>query len=354
MDMRYGTALVILAAASFLLPGVLAAGYVYEDWRFAATWELWPTLEQLLQPRGLSWLSFAVVAHLFGESARAQHLTNLGLHLVNGGLVSLVLGRFFVTKQVMWIGTAFFLLHPLQVEAVSYVSSRPDLLMTMGILVAVLCLTCAVCPVARDGESWWTPPRLSGLRWVGVSASFLFALWAKESAVAGVLLCLLLRPSLRLLVVCGLPSLAVSGIVVWRVGQQPAVLTGTSWLVYASQQAVRVWQLLGQILFPVGLTIDPDPGRVPMLIAVAGLCLLGLVLLVCLVMQGTTDSYLAILVTTGILWMLVALAPRLLPVAEALREHHFYLSMVGAALVIGRLLAPLFTPVRSYTRGVYA
>lgn len=355
VGLSYGTVAIVVAAGLFLLPGVWHAGYVYEDWRFAGTWAAWPTWAVLLRPRGLSWLTFAAVAHLAGDTARAQHLTNLGIHLLNGWLVAQLCTRFSVSKYVIWIGTAIFLLHPLQVEAVSYVSSRPDLLMTGFVLSGALCLTYAATPTVE--WCWWTQTRLSVLRWVGVSLCFLLALWSKEIAVAGLGLYLLLRPSGKLLIVCAVPTACVTGLIAWRVAHQGAVLSSSSWWMAATVQATMFWRLMGQVPMPLGQTIDPDPGRVPALLATGALWVLLCMMLGCFIIQGTTVSYTAITVSTGLLWTFIAVVPRFaVPVVETLREHQFYLSMVGVALIGGRLLAPWFSATRSprHPRGVYA
>ena len=56
------------------------------------------------------------------------HLSNVVVHIVNGLLVFTIFKQFIVNKWAMLIGVLFFLLHPIQVESVAWVSEFRDLL----------------------------------------------------------------------------------------------------------------------------------------------------------------------------------------------------------------------------------
>ena len=56
------------------------------------------------------------------------HLSNVVVHIVNGLLVFTILKQFIANKWAMLIGVLFFLLHPIQVESVAWVSEFRDLL----------------------------------------------------------------------------------------------------------------------------------------------------------------------------------------------------------------------------------
>ncbi len=56
------------------------------------------------------------------------HLTNVVVHIINGLLVFTILKQFVINKWAVLIGTGFFLLHPLQVETVVWVSELRSLL----------------------------------------------------------------------------------------------------------------------------------------------------------------------------------------------------------------------------------
>lgn len=76
--------------------------------------------------RPLVLISFAVDYHTFGLAPYGYHLTNLFWHVLSAWLIYLL---FFKLSKRHWLSfwTAFiFLIHPLQTEAVTYVSGRAD------------------------------------------------------------------------------------------------------------------------------------------------------------------------------------------------------------------------------------
>lgn len=74
-------------------------------------------------------LSFLVDYHLFGARPFWFHLVSNLLHAVNGLLLFFLIRR-FVPSSVAVLGTLLFGLHPVNVEAVTWVSARADLLTT--------------------------------------------------------------------------------------------------------------------------------------------------------------------------------------------------------------------------------
>ena len=64
------------------------------------------------------------------------HLSNVVLHIINGLLVFTILKQFIVNKWAVLVGVGFFLLHPIQVEAVAFVSEFRVLLATLFVLLS--------------------------------------------------------------------------------------------------------------------------------------------------------------------------------------------------------------------------
>jgi tetratricopeptide (TPR) repeat protein len=76
----------------------------------------------------LTWLSLMLDASLFGKNAGGFHLTNVGLHAANGVLLFLLLR---LMTGALWrsvMVAALFVLHPLRVESVAWVTERKDVL----------------------------------------------------------------------------------------------------------------------------------------------------------------------------------------------------------------------------------
>jgi tetratricopeptide (TPR) repeat protein len=302
--------------------------------------------------RPLRTLSYMVDhARAGGLDARVFHASNLVDHaaavLVLFGLARAVVGSPFGALA----GAAFFAVHPLNTEAVAYVSGRRDLLATLCVLIALACWRFLVVdpPSGRDRLP------LAARRLLGVSGMLLFGvlgLAAKETALVLPALALLLIPargdgrvaplgrtaSIALVGFCALAAL-----VVWRL-YAPTVALGVARLrsgPLAPQPALTL-RVLGQYLllavWPAGLSADYTTGAFalpgvaldgPSLLAGAALLLfLGAALT--LLRRGNAAG-------VGMLWFVVALLPvaQLVPYREVISEHNAYLAMAGLALAVG-------------------
>ncbi len=185
-----GTILLLLvgAAAAAAYAGTRSHGFVYDDHRFvdqnphlaevaAAPWRAFDpgtTGIDGAEPgmwRPLRTLSFALDRTLFGTGSPGPHLANALLHGVAAGLVLAVGLCLGLGDLAAAAGAAVFAFHPVQAEAVAWVSSRGDLLAAVVVLAAVLL------HLRRSHAAW--PAALCGL-----------GLLAKESAAAAPLLLL--------------------------------------------------------------------------------------------------------------------------------------------------------------------
>lgn len=123
--------------------------------------------------RPLIFLSFALEYGLWGAAAAGYHLTNLLLHAVNAALLAGAARRTGLPAAAAVLAGAIFAVHPVQTDAVAYVSGRTDLLMTTGALLAWRTVFARRSAVAR------------GLLAAG---SVLVSLLSKESGYAAALL----------------------------------------------------------------------------------------------------------------------------------------------------------------------
>ena len=64
------------------------------------------------------------------------HLSNVVVHIINGLLVFTILKQFIANKWAVLVGVGFFLLHPIQVEAVAWISEFRGLLATLFALLS--------------------------------------------------------------------------------------------------------------------------------------------------------------------------------------------------------------------------
>ncbi|MEA1926852.1 MAG: glycosyltransferase family 39 protein, partial [Candidatus Auribacterota bacterium] len=73
---------------------------------------------------------FSLEYHLFGPNPFPYHLHSLILHLINGWLVFFIFYRLSDKLSVALAGSLLFLVNPLQVQSVAWISARKDLIFT--------------------------------------------------------------------------------------------------------------------------------------------------------------------------------------------------------------------------------
>lgn len=322
MDRNTRTALLVAAVGLVLTlwryQGVRALPYVYEDAK--STHATVTTLPQSFPGRWLSAQTFAVTAP---HGAAVDHLTNAGLHIVNGALVGAI-GTAMSGPIAGAVVAGLFWLHPAFSEPALYVSGRTELLMTFGTLFALWAL-------------WWPAG------WVRVTGMILGLAIAGLSKEAGLMALPLVvvtgwfmdRPAPSLLLaalVVGAFVVSAQGFVAW-VGMNPKV-GGTS-LPYAewlNLQVSLVARELTLLVIPVGQSIEHDATQtVPTWSRVAGIAL-GAGPLLALAASSLHWPAAKHLLWAGV-FVAVALAPRLLiPTAQFLTETHVYLP--GAAVLL--------------------
>jgi tetratricopeptide (TPR) repeat protein len=148
------TVLILLLLAMIAYANSLYAPFVFDDLfsvehnqqvRFGDYFKYDPSL--YLQPRSLLFVTFAFNEWIGGQNVFGYHVFNLLIHVLNGLLVFAAGRRIF--KQVFaaepdlpnmyaLLAAAFFLVHPIQTESVTYISSRSELLSTFVYLSGLL------------------------------------------------------------------------------------------------------------------------------------------------------------------------------------------------------------------------
>lgn len=87
----------------------------------------------------LQMLSYMLDHALWGFWAGGYLLGNLILHFCNGLLIYRLLLKLLPTRIAAWFGAAIFLVHPVQVETVAWISQRKNLLAMLFFLLAWEC-----------------------------------------------------------------------------------------------------------------------------------------------------------------------------------------------------------------------
>ncbi|MFC1590541.1 tetratricopeptide repeat protein [Candidatus Omnitrophota bacterium] len=103
--------------------------------------------------RPLQIISYTVSHALWGMNASAFHIENVILHAENGLLVYFLIFLIFKRKDISFLSALLFLLHPVQVEAVTYLSGRSDVLSMCFYLLSLIVFIKASAPGAKAGAA---------------------------------------------------------------------------------------------------------------------------------------------------------------------------------------------------------
>lgn len=348
-------ALALALASGLLYTNTLRNPFVYDDVRVTQAnlvlkgeTRLWAiALQDASRP--LVSLSYALDHTVWGAEPFGFHLTNVFLHVLNVVLVFAVARRAAADAAcrrgdavgpgltIAVVSAGLFGVHPLMSGAVGYISSRPDVL---GATIFLMTLLAGRRWMVHGGAGW------AAVTWAGT----LLALATKEVAAALPLLLflydrLLLEasgdaprrrfrrvhvPLLSAVAVLGAARLAVLVLV-----EYPGDIV-MRWRYLAVQLDV-VRQYLWMLVLPRNQSIYHGTPLVDG--AVAGWLLLDLVVLLALASLAVWAVRTRPLVSLGIAWFLLLLAPSsalyLFGIGAAMAEHRVYLASVGVFLTAG-------------------
>lgn len=88
--------------------------------------------------RPMQALSYMLDYHFFGLSPFGYHLGNMLLHIINAILVYFLILMTTKQKPYAFIAGILFLVHPVHTEAVTYISGRADLLVSLFMLLSLI------------------------------------------------------------------------------------------------------------------------------------------------------------------------------------------------------------------------
>lgn len=324
---------VLVAAAALAYFSALGADFQFDDYNvivdnpavhsLAAWWDGMPGIRPLLKlSYTLNWLA--------DPGPAGFHAVNILLHLVNIVLVwhltahlpapggwehGPALGR------VRILATLLFALHPVQTEAVTYVSGRSMSLMAAFGLAGLLCWLEAP---GRARPRWWQAAALG---------AFAAAILTKEVAVV-LPLALLLLPGdgPRRRHPAALLALATAGLIaLFAVFGYQRLLTepmprgiGVNLL----SEANAIYYLIGQVLRPGALNIDPELPELTAWSWLAGLEVAGIAAALLTAWRvRRSEAWLSF----GIFWFFLLLLPThsLIPRLDLASERHLYLAGLG-------------------------
>ena len=262
------------------------------------------------------------------------HAVNLALHATNGILVFYLLRALVKKPYAAFLGAAFFLLHPIQVEAVAWVAGLKDLLATFFSLLLLLAVT-----------------REKTLRWT-MTPLFLLAMLSKPSAVVLPLLTLVFlridggKDKFRAALPTALFWLALSALFVQATRTlQPS--SGTQFIVpvflrhFVAGDALAFY--LKKIIFPFGLAIDYGRNAESVLENHSAYWTWLVPVTLALALRNLNRRWL----TFGFLIFVVSLIPvlGLIPFRyqafSTVADRYVYLGLLGPALIVAAIFAQL-------------
>ena len=282
--------------------------------------------------RPLLFASLWIDVQLWGRSPAPLHAVNLVLGAI-AILLAHALARRWLGGPLALIPTALFALHPIQIEAVAYISGRGDVLAGMFALLAGLGAVHALDASARRPAAAWT-----ALAAVALAASLL----SKEAYIGlPIVIASIALVERRLRARWWVPAILVAVCAGYLVARAAVVASTQGHALRSGVLGLPgIWlDYLRIVALPFDLSTERlrHPGyAVPgALIAVA---VLGAIAVLARRPTLARDTRTAIV---GLVWMGVLLAPAAVPIAstQVVADRYFYAPMFGLALAATASLA---------------
>lgn len=173
---------VLVAVTAAVYSGARGGAFQYDDFfsiLINPHLDRWTTfvghLDHMVRP--LLYATFLIDRSVYGNDPAGYHVLNLLLHLGSGLLVYRILTRVVAedAKHVPFWTALLFLLHPIQTEAVTYISGRASSLMAFFYLLALA--------LYDGGVVRWRQGVPHRQYLIGALLSFVLALSSKETAM---------------------------------------------------------------------------------------------------------------------------------------------------------------------------
>ena len=282
-------------------------------------------------------VSYMLDFELWGLDATGYVLTNVVLHAANGLLLFLLLRRLFGRKPWTVATALLFLLHPVQVESVAWISERKNVLAMFFLLITL------------TAYLWHRPPHAArSLRLCAITlASFLMALLSKSVAVVlplflvAIELCVLsglpvvrrLRATLPLFALAGTFA-AITVLTQSKAGIAEGYHGGSPFATVLTMLPILI-MYVRMVLWPAGLSAWYDP---PVRTEIDGVAVVSAGLILLLVLVGTWLFVRKRTLCCGYLIFFIGLLPvlQIIPLVTLIHDRYLYVPMLGAAVFLCR------------------
>src|SRR5947207_4771036 len=300
--------------------------------------------KEFLNTRSLLYPTYAFNEWLGGENVPGYHLLILLLHILNGLIVFAIAKWIFERlnpaasdpQMYALLAAAFFLVYPVQTEAVTYITERSELLSKMAYL-------CGLLLFMRAAEK-----KIGFLTAVPVFLCLVLGLGFKETAVtlpaAIVLYDYIFVSKTKIRDMLGrwrfyagfMGLIALSSYFMFDILRRPLTEVGKpgtlrSWYYFLTELRVTA-RYIRLIVFPSGLNLDYD--FPPVLSILQPAALLSIILIAGLLIMAWRWRTRQPVFAFSIVWFFIALIPTagIVPIPDVIFEHRLYLPMAGVCL----------------------
>jgi tetratricopeptide (TPR) repeat protein len=375
---RFAPAAILVPLAAAVYSNTFTASFQFDDYLYVIDYCRAHGLESFWPPHGtryLTYLTFALNYASGGLDPASYHVTNLLIHIVNGVLVyavafSLVNSPRLAEKglpavHIAFLASLLFITHPVQTEAVTYITQRFASLATLFYLLALAAYMKYREALSFKAKAAFYSTALFSAYAAQVTKEISFTLpfvmlCVEFAFFKGPFLPRLLRLAPFLLAMAVIPWMlfgpgagsAVGGEVM---ALQLKDMTGMSVHDYLVTQFRVMATYLRLLVLPIGQNIDYDYPMfhslfVPEVLASFALILtlfFGAAWLFVRFLKGGS-GHLA-LISAGTLWFFttISVESSIVPIKDLIFEHRLYLPSAGAAIaasaavffLVGRLQA---------------
>ncbi|MFC1752191.1 tetratricopeptide repeat protein [Thermoproteota archaeon] len=278
-------------------------------------------------------ISFA----LHGFNEMGYHLVNVGLHILVALAIFCLVTILFKHKILSFITSLLFLVHPVQVETVSYISARGELIFALTMVLTLIWYA-----------KWLSRPKI--IFYVAMMISYLCALLSKESSVVLPALLILYHVSFRKKFRV-LPFLSLSGLVAAYFLLRFCILRfpglSQEWFATSYQRVpgffVAVLNYIRILFFPFGLRHGYGGSNTIFAISDPRVWV-GFMVVCMLIFYAFKKKKVNPLIFFSVGWFFVSLAPNsniYPPMPFYMAEHHIYLPSIGLFLLLAFVLHSL-------------
>lgn len=271
----------------------------------------------------LTILSLLIDHTFWGMNPTGYHATNVLLHLVNGLLVFVLVRQLTDKLFVAWVTAALFLVHPVQIETVAWVSSRKGLLSASFMLAALIARLKPAPDAKSDGwyAVWLAAALLSKALAVVVPAIVLtYDVWVRRQKFADAFVRQIIPGVMCLLLL--FKTMAAQHSIL---GGVRGHLDYSLWKIVAIDTTI-MWRYIGMLFWPTDLCVlyDPPTDGIWKTVALASA---GWVVIGALIHRSRTDS--PIILWAATTW-LVLLLPVLnfFKITTLMNDRYLYLPSI--------------------------